>query len=137
MDDGFQQSSTLTRRQALVIEAISRGGTITEAAEEAEVDRTTVYVWIRKYPDFAAEFNFARCESVEAVRRRIRENAEDAVRTVAELMKDQEVPPAVRLRAALAVIHSIVWRDEPNTIADTTRTWREERCPTSRLGEQS
>lgn len=135
MDNGFQQNSTLTRRKALVIESIAVGATVTDAAEKAEVDRSTIYVWLRDDPDFKAEFDFARREPIEALRDRIRKTSGDAVRTVSELMKNEKVPPAIRLKAALAMIHSVLEKEEPNAIADMMQEWREDRRPASRLAD--
>ena len=57
--------------------------------------------------EFVAELNRARAEQRESIRAEMRGLATAAVQTVRELIESPETPPAVRLRAALAVLQSV------------------------------
>jgi hypothetical protein len=83
------------------------GATIAAAAEAAGVSRPTVYAWIDHVPAFAAALNRARAEQHEAIRAELRGLMTSAVRTLRELVESPAIPPAVRLRAALAVLESV------------------------------
>jgi hypothetical protein len=76
--------------QAEVITALVRGATITDATRRANVDRSTFYLWLKSDAAFEAELNRAK----------------------------REVPPGVRLRAAIAVLQS-VGTMEPEEIGET------------------
>lgn len=104
-----QQSSTestavLGPQQADVIIALMRGATVTDATKQANVDRTTFYLWMKSDANFQAELNRAKQEQMDAVRARLRGLADTAVSTIEEMLTDKDVPPGVRLRAALAVL---------------------------------
>ena len=96
----------LTPAQCRAVAALASGATIA-AAETAGVSRPTVYAWIDKVPAFVAELNRERAEQHEAIRGELRGLATAAVRTLRELVESPATPPAVRLRAALAVLESL------------------------------
>ena len=83
------------------------GATVAAAALAAGVSRPTVYAWFDAVPAFSAELNRARAEQHEAIRGELRGLATAAVRTLRELVESPAVPPAVRLRAALAVLEKV------------------------------
>jgi AcrR family transcriptional regulator len=104
-----QQNSTESTRglrphQAEVIAALMHGATVTDAAERANVDRTTFYLWLRSDSKFQAELDRARQEQTDAMRARLRGLAAMAVSTLEEMLTDMNVPPGVRLKAALAIL---------------------------------
>ena len=107
-----QQNSTestvaLVPQQTEVIMALVRGATVTDATRQANIDRTTFYLWLKSDANFLAELNRAKKEQTDAIRAQFRDLADSAVSTVREMLTRTDVPPAVRLRAALAVIGTL------------------------------
>ena len=107
-----QQNSTestieLAPQQAEVIMALTRGATVTDATKQANIDRTTFYLWLRSDATFQAELNRAKQEHMDAMRAQLRGLADTAMSTVREVLTGPGVPAAVRLKAALAVLQSI------------------------------
>ena len=107
-----QQNSTestpeLAPQQAEVITALVRGATVTDATKQANVDRTTFYLWLKSDATFEAELNRAKQEQMDAMRAQLRGLADTAVSTIREILTGGEIPAGVRLRAALAVLQSI------------------------------
>jgi len=106
-----QQHSTkstpeLAPHQADVIAALMRGASVTDATRQANVDRTTFYLWIKSDVIFQAELNRAKQEQAEAMRAQLRGLADAAVSTVREMLTGADVPAGVRLKAALAVLQA-------------------------------
>jgi len=107
-----QQNSTestmeLAPQQAEVITALARGATVTDATKQANIDRTTFYLWLRSDATFQAELNRAKQEQMDAMRAQLRVLAEMAVSTVREMLTGTDVPAGVRLKAALSVLQTI------------------------------
>lgn len=95
-----------------------RGATVTDATKQANVERTTFYLWLRSDANFQAELNRARQEHMDAMRAQLRGLADTAVSTVREMLSGADVPAGVRLKAALAVLQS-VGTLEPEPIGKT------------------
>jgi AcrR family transcriptional regulator len=93
----------LTPAQSLAVAALAGGATKTAAAEAAGVSRPTLYHWFDYETAFIVELNRARAERSQAIRTELQNLATDAVRALRELL-GVGTPPAVRLRAALAVL---------------------------------
>lgn len=106
----IQQNSTLLKElspaQVKVIQGLAIGENVTDAAIMAGVDRGTVYNWKRD-PLFVEELNRTRAESRESIQAAFRCLGVDAIITVRQAMRADENPPALRLRAALAVLHQM------------------------------
>jgi hypothetical protein len=106
---GIQQNSTnstnstVTTEQAEVIAALVSGATITSATKAAGVDRSTFYVWVKRDPDFVAELNRAQKERETAARAQLDSLVDAALDALREML-DPDIPPAVRLKAALQVL---------------------------------
>ena len=101
-----QQNSTestaiLAPEQTAVIMALMAGGTVTDATKQANVDRTTYYLWLKSDATFYAELNRAKREQTDTMRAQLRSLADTAVATVREMLTGTEVPPGVRLKAAV------------------------------------
>jgi hypothetical protein len=62
--------------------------------------------WLRGDPEFIAELNRVRSYRAERLRADVRSLASDAVATLRELVSGSDVPPAVRLRASLAILQA-------------------------------
>jgi AcrR family transcriptional regulator len=96
--------ATLPPAQAQVIAALAQGRTITDAARDAGIHRTTIHHWFRTEPVFKAAFQEAQREYVDTLHDRLRDLAARAVETLRNLLNDPNTPPAVRLRTALAIL---------------------------------
>jgi hypothetical protein len=100
---------------------------MTDAARDADIDRSTLYRWLDGVPEFVAELNRRKLEQAQALRGELQGLALDAVRTLRDLMTSVDAPAAVRFRAALAVLHA-VGADAPEAIgpvnpADVGEQW--------------
>jgi Homeodomain-like domain-containing protein len=107
----------LSPAQERALQALLDGATVTEAATAAGVDRTTVHRWQRHVKFFTA-MNRAKADRQNAVRAGLQSLTQEAIGTMRDLLKDPTVPPAVRLKAAMAVLGTVKgW--EPERIGDT------------------
>ena len=96
--------TTLTPAQAQVIAALAQGRTITDAARDAGLHRSTIHTWFRDQPEFKTALEGAQREYVAILHDGMRDLAARAVETLRNLLDDPKTPPAVRLRTALAVL---------------------------------
>jgi hypothetical protein len=96
--------TTLSSAQAQVIAALAQGRTITDAARDAGLHRTTIHTWFRDQPVFKTAFEEAQREYVAILHDGMRDLAARAVETLRNLLDDPKTPPSVRLRTALAVL---------------------------------
>src|ERR1700694_5152718 len=97
-------NATLSPAQAQVIAALAQGRTITDAAHDAGIHRTTFHHWFRTEPEFKTALQEAQREYVETLQDGLRDLATRAVETLRNLLDDPKTPPAVRLRTALAIL---------------------------------
>jgi len=95
---------SLSPAQAQVIAALAQGRTITDAARDVGLHRTTIHHWFRTEPIFETAVQEAQREYVETLQDGMRDLAARAVETLRNLLDDPNTPPAVRLRTALAVL---------------------------------
>jgi hypothetical protein len=65
----------------------------------------------------------ARRECADSMRARLRELVDDAVKTIRETMSGTDIPPAVRLKAALSIVQFAA-RDDSAGEAAALQTWR-------------
>ena len=129
MNDNSRENSTestVTTKQIEVIEALASGASVTEAANRAGVNRTTIYLWMKASGEFETQLALARRECADTMRARLRGLADDAVKIVEQTMTGTEISPAVRLRAALAVFQSLGALKESNGEAELIEKWRRE-----------
>ena len=94
----------LSPAQAQVIKSLARGQTVTAAAEDAGVHRTTIHHWIRSEPAFKVAAEIARTEYAAELNDGLRELAIRAVLALHDLLQDVSTPHAVRLKTALAIL---------------------------------
>jgi len=97
-------NKNLSPAQALVIAALAQGRTITDAARDAGLHRTTIHTWFRDQPVFKTAFEEAQREYVATLQDGMRDLAARAVDTLRSLLDDPKTPPSVRLRTALAIL---------------------------------
>jgi len=115
--------STLTPKQLEVIGPLASGASVTEAAEMAGVDRTTIYLW-RKDTDFEAALTSVRLEYADTMRAQLRELVDDAVKAVRDMLQIPDSPAGIRLKAALTVLHSVGALAEDPVQAAVIEQWR-------------
>lgn len=96
-------TTALTQQQSELIVALVAGATITDAAQKAGCDRGTYYQWLRD-PEFEAELNRAKLERANVLRTQIRDLADTAVSTLREMLTGTDIPPGIKLKAALTVL---------------------------------
>jgi AcrR family transcriptional regulator len=94
----------LSPLQLRVAAALARGLSVTSAAAEAGVHRTTIHHWLRCSEEFEAAVRAARAEASARCRAELHELAALALKTLRTLLESPAIPPAVRLRAALAAL---------------------------------
>src|SRR5690242_18307245 len=113
-----ESTAELTPQQVEVIAALVRGTTVRDATKQANVDRTTFYLWLKSDANFEAELNRAKQEQTDVMREQLRSLAGAAFSTIREMLNDFDVPAGVRLKAALVVLHSLGTL-EPKEIGET------------------
>jgi transposase-like protein len=96
--------SSLLPAQAKVVLALAQGATISKAAHNAGVHRSTVHDWLKNNPQFAAALRQARREYVATLRDELKELSALALSTLRSLLEDTASPSSVRLRCALALL---------------------------------
>jgi AcrR family transcriptional regulator len=97
-------TSILSPAQAQVAAALARGETITAAAGEAGIHRTTIHHWFRNDPRFKAAVHSAQREYAQTVHDELRELTARALVILRRLLDDPTTPPALQLKAALAIL---------------------------------
>ncbi len=98
---------SLTATQLQVIKALVTGSTIKDAAEAAGVHRSTVHDWTRVHHEFRAALDTARHHYAQLVEDELRSLAAASTAFLRKCIEDETMSPAIRLRAALAIIKSV------------------------------
>lgn len=115
----------LTPKQTKAIVALLTCPTITEAANEAGVSKRTLQRWLDD-PGFRAELTIREGEALSGITRRLVGLADQAVKSIAEILSDPGLPSLTKLRAAEAVLSNLLkLRDQvdiENRIAKLERT---------------
>jgi hypothetical protein len=93
-----------SRKQEEAIAALLTQRNVDEAAKAAGVGTRTLLRWLRE-PEFQADYLKARREAVHQAVARLQQATGVASLTMLKLMTDQNVPAAVRLRAADCVFN--------------------------------
>jgi transposase-like protein len=104
--------ATLPPTQAQVVAALATGQTITAAAREAGIHRTTIHHWLRNEPAFKTAVEAAQSEYTATLNDEMRELSAHALAALRSLHDDSTTPPSVRLRAALAVLERPQFPDQ-------------------------
>ena len=79
-------NKNLSPSQAQVIAALAQGRTITDAARDAGLHRTTIHTWFRDQPIFKTAFEEAQREYVTTLQDGMRDLAARAVETLRSLL---------------------------------------------------
>ena len=97
-------NSDLSPTQAQIVVALAQGKSISAAARESGIHRTTVHNWMRNEPQFKSAVHRAKREYIELLNDQLRELASRALETIYKLIDDPGTPSSVRLKASLAVL---------------------------------
>ena len=100
----YSPDPTLTPEQHHILALLAEGRSLTEAAAEVGIHRNTVRNWRRTVPAFARECEFAIQEQALVWHEHALQLAPRAAAVLNEILHDPAVSPALRLRAALAVL---------------------------------
>lgn len=114
-------ANSLSPVQLQVLDLLLAGSTVTEAAEQAQIHRTTIHHWCRVDAVFVAALNAAKERRFHDVNDELRSLSGPALEALRQaLTVDKPVAPA-RLRAALAVLKAIQ-QDAPRSPAISQHT---------------
>ncbi len=105
------QLETLTPQQVAVLHALATGTPVSQAANDAGIHRSTIHNWSRQIPAFAEALSTLREEHAELVHESFRAMADSAAQVVDQSLYNSS--PALRLRAALAVLRHVASASRP------------------------
>ncbi len=112
------QKHDFSNAQQQVVAALAQGRTITAAAAQAQVHRSTIYNWRNVVPAFRQALAQARAEYLAQLSDELEDLSATALDTLRTVLQDALTPSSVRLRAALAILQRPDWRlpadAEPN-----------------------
>jgi hypothetical protein len=97
---------TLRARRERFLAALMASHSLVDAARTVGIAGTTARRWLAQ-PDVRERYHARRRETVESAMRHIQAITSEDVATVHQLL-DQEMPPAIRLRAALGILKQAV-----------------------------
>jgi acyl-CoA thioesterase len=107
--DTFDTESNLSVVQQQVVAALARGRTITAAAAESQLHRSTLHHWSKTLPAFRTAVKSARSQYTAQLRDEMKELSASALETLRTLLQDPKTSSPVRLRASLAILGRQGW----------------------------
>jgi hypothetical protein len=81
-------------------------GSKSDESDVMDRESEAVAEWLRDDAEFIAGLNRVKSYRIERLRADVRSLASDAMATLRELVSGPDVPPAVRLRASLAILEA-------------------------------
>jgi len=105
----------LSVQQIQVIDALSSGVTVAEAAAQAGVHRNTINNWRRNVLPFQHALSHAQYDRALLFRERAEALVDQAYATLSALLADPKTPASVRLKAALFLIEKVSTPPPPKT----------------------
>ncbi len=112
-----EQNGSLSPEQLRAIGALSGAN----SADLDGLDAEAVADWARRDAKFIARLNRAKSYHRDRLRAEMRSLTSDAVNTLRKLVRGADTPPAVRLRASLAILEAADAM-KPETIGSTSAT---------------
>ncbi len=107
---------TLTPVQTVVLHALAAGATVTAAAREGGVHRSTVHLWTRQHPAFARALLASRQDRAETLLDELAALSQLALDTFRHILSDENTSAAARLKAALEIV-KLVQSQQPTELA--------------------
>jgi hypothetical protein len=98
------RGAELTPKQMLAAGALTAGQTITDAAQAAGVDRSTVHRWLREDFNFQAALNAARRDLLAEIENRLLRLAHDAADAVGQAIEAGDVSAAIALLRGIGAL---------------------------------
>ncbi len=99
----MEQNATLDAKRVLALAALLEGQNMTDAAQAADVDRSTLYRWLDE-PAFAAELNKGKRELQDALHSRLLSLGERAVGVVQEALDGGDAKTALAVLKGLGLL---------------------------------
>jgi hypothetical protein len=103
-EDCEPEPEPLTPAQLAAVESLAAGGTVSDAASAAGVERLTVDGWRGDNPSFIAALNARRQDRRDSVQNRLLGLTDKAVAAMEKMLDDESVPAPVRLKVAQIVL---------------------------------
>ena len=97
------QFDTLRPIQIQVMNSLVAGLSVSAAAREAGVHRTTVHLWTRTLPDFARTLLTLRQQRADQMLDELGDLADLAINTFRQILSDEHASASVRLEAAIEI----------------------------------
>lgn len=88
-----------------IISALIQHGTVAEAAKAAGVSPRTIYDRMQDR-EFIADYKRAKSDIIRSAVFSINGKLSDAISTIADMMQDKDIPPAIRLQAAQTILNN-------------------------------
>jgi uncharacterized protein (UPF0147 family) len=107
MQGNASHSEKTTPKQDKLIAALLAGQTIMTAAAVAGCNETTAHAWL-KLPHVRAAYQEAQRQIFDDAVNQLMLSTADARATLDTIMKDPEVPPAVRVRAGQILLEKSI-----------------------------
>ncbi len=98
----------LTPPQRKAIDALLTGASVANAAKAAGIAERTLYRWLADNAHFQQRLTQAEGQVIGGVTRRLVGYADHALTTMVQIMADRTHSPATRLRAAQAILDSML-----------------------------
>ncbi len=111
---------TLSPKQQSVLRSLVAGQSVSAAAREAGVHRSTVHLWIRQVPEFAQAMLSLRHERANRVVDDLGDLADAAIDTFRHILADESASATVRLKAAMEIV-KLVEAQRPAVFAPDDR----------------
>jgi transposase-like protein len=116
--------------QLQVIDALSNGASMTDAAAQAGIHRNTIARWRRNSPDFREALAITRHDRALLYRDRAVELADLAFETLRGVLTDPKSSLSIRLRAAIFIIDKVSTppkfeKEDPASLTDMVDTMEE------------
>lgn len=109
----INETPELNPAEAAVIASLSAGKTVSQAAREAGIHRSTIYNWLHHNPAFAGLLDRTIRNHNSVLLDQCSELIDPAFDTIRHLMENEQVPPAVRLRAARLIVELLMASPRP------------------------
>jgi len=116
--------------QLQVIDALSNGASLTDAAAQAGIHRNTIANWRLNSPDFREALAIARHDRAVLYRDRAVDLADLAFEAIRTVLTDPKSSPSIRLRAAIFIIDKVSTppkfeKEDPASLTDMVDTMEE------------
>lgn len=110
-------NGVLSTPQRKAIDALTSGATKIQAAAAARRTERTVNRWLGE-PLFAGTIQAITDLSISDASRRLAAMLEDAIGVLSDIMRDDDVPVAIRMKAASSIIEHMIRLREHGDLAE-------------------